>query len=83
MFVESCFRIGIFDKIFFNLVSCMKITTEKWGVCLKCLWIPKTTEDQSTICPKCGNECVQRYFNDKRELKSWQELQKRSNILYI
>ena len=73
----------MFDKNFFNPVLHIIVTAEKWGVCLKCLWIPSTTEDKVPICPKCSNECVQRYFNDKKELKLWQESQKRNQVLYV
>lgn len=55
---------------------------EKWWVCPKCMWIPKTKEEQSTICPKCSAECVKRDFvTDQRDVEAWHEdLRRESGI---
>lgn len=56
---------------------------EKWWVCLKCIWVPRNRDDQSTICPKCGNECVQKDFLDKSDMSAWVEDLKRNNVPYV
>lgn len=45
---------------------------EKWYFCKKCQWTPQSKDEQSAICPKCGNNCVQLDFIPKEDIQTWQ-----------
>lgn len=47
------------------------------------MWTPKNREEQSTICPKCGSECVQRDFLDEKDMSAMLEDLKRENKFRI
>ena len=46
---------------------------EKWYFCKKCQWTPQSKDEQSTICPKCGNNCVQGEFIPKEDMQAFQD----------
>ena len=61
---------------------------KSWG-CRKCRWTPKNIDEQSRICPKCGEECtledvltkddVQAYYDELRNSKDFRVRDKSSD----
>jgi len=39
---------------------------------MKCQWAPQNKDEQSAVCPKCGNECTQLDFIHKEDMQAWQ-----------
>ncbi len=53
---------------------------EKLWACRKCQWVPKNRDEESRICPKCGQECTHEDFlTDERDLRIWREDLMRDN----
>lgn len=46
---------------------------EKRFCCVECKWTPQNKEEQSVICPKCGNECRQMNVISKEEVQALQD----------
>ena len=46
---------------------------EKRLFCKKCQWIPQSKDEQSIICPKCGNECTLGDVILKEDFQAWQD----------
>lgn len=40
---------------------------------MKCEWAPQSKDEQSAICPKCGNECIQLDRISKEDMEAWQD----------